>query len=870
MAKDQFDLIMGLFFKPVVIARFNQHLAGYPQGEQYSFAGKLVLFVWFGVCSLLLQPQIKGIHTWTLPACLFPHVNLTRPGCFDSLRCLVQAIWLLLIRQDMPQRVRKQRSRQPGIILKIAKWIGNLPMQVVRGVVRWTERKAAKPQLSRHLRSGRLRVSNAILSVAIVLLSLLCFTVPFGWQAQAVFVLLLWSLAMMVRRLPGRLPNMLLIILSLTASCRYIWWRYTSTLNWDDSVALALGLILLAAESYSWLVLVLGYFQNIWPLQRKPVPLPEDISAWPTIDLMIPTYNEDLDVVKTTVLSALGVDWPRHKLNIYILDDGKRDEFRAYAEEVGVHYLRRPTNEHAKAGNINYALQHSQGEYVAIFDCDHVPTRAFFQVTMGAFLKDPKLALVQTPHHFFSPDPFERNLANFGDVPNEGSLFYGLVQDGNDMWDATFFCGSCAILRRSALEEVGGIAVETVTEDAHTSLKMHRLGYKSAYLRQPVSAGLATETLSAHVGQRIRWARGMVQIFRLDNPLRGKGLKWHQRLCYLNAMLHFLSGIPRMIFLVAPLAFLLLHSYIIYAPAIAIVLYVLPHMVHASITNSRMQGKYRHSFWGEIYETVLAWYIARPTTVALFAPHKGKFNVTAKGGLIEKAHFDWQISKPYLVLIGLNALGAGFGLYRIGWGPVDEIATTIINLLWTLYNLLILGGAIAVAAEARQVRKTHRIDVDIPIMIKLKTGHLYPATMKDFSFGGLRVEMADLSVIGQHSEVEVVLRRSSENKVFGCQVAYRGERYLGLQFDAMTTQQQIDYVQCTFARADNWLRFQQQYEFDKPMNSFRSVLFVGLKGYDRLFGNSSGAIKVMYQHVREIFGLVMSFRPRFVQLRNFR
>lgn len=120
------------------------------------------------------------------------------------------------------------------------------------------------------------------------------------------------------------------------------------------------------------------------------------------------------------------------------------------------------------------------------------------------------------------------------------------------MWDATFFCGSCAIIRRGPLDEVGGIAVETVTEDAHTSLRLHRNGYTSGYLRIPQAAGLATESLSAHIGQRIRWARGMVQIFRLDNPLLGKGLKLMQRLCYANAMLHFMSGLPRIIFLVAP------------------------------------------------------------------------------------------------------------------------------------------------------------------------------------------------------------------------------------------------------------------------------------------------------------------------------
>lgn len=140
----------------------------------------------------------------------------------------------------------------------------------------------------------------------------------------------------------------------------------------------------------------------------------------------------------------------------------------------------------------------------------------------------------------------------------------------------------------------------------------------------------------------------MVQIFRLDNPLFGKGLKLAQRLCYLNAMFHFLSGIPRLIFLTAPLAFLLLHAYIIYAPALMIALFVIPHMVHASLTNSKIQGKYRHSFWSEIYETVLAWYIAPPTLVALINPHKGKFNVTAKGGLVEEVRRLGNLASVYL------------------------------------------------------------------------------------------------------------------------------------------------------------------------------------------------------------------------------
>ena len=162
-------------------------------------------------------------------------------------------------------------------------------------------------------------------------------------------------------------------------------------------------------------------------------------------------------------------------------------------------------------------------------------------------------------------------------------------------------------------------------------------------------------------------------------------------------MLHFLSGIPRLIFLTAPLAFLLLHAYIIYAPALMIALFVLPHMIHASLTNSKIQGKYRHSFWSEIYETVLAWYIAPPTFVALINPHKGKFNVTAKGGLVEDEYVDWVISRPYIYLVLLNLVGVGVGIWRFMYGPENEILTVWVSIIWVFYNLIILGGAVAVS-----------------------------------------------------------------------------------------------------------------------------------------------------------------------------
>ncbi|HDJ1438579.1 TPA: UDP-forming cellulose synthase catalytic subunit [Serratia rubidaea] len=848
--------VMNLLLMPPVYQAVQARYRGYRRSGSSALTALLTTLL--VVCGWTLlrfeSPAWQRIRAGR--AYWFPHLSPSRPRPADALRYLLQGLWLLLFRSGRGPRTRFTFSGWRSLRLRYLNAMQRLPHRLAEaGVEQRTTARLGR--MNRHVR----RILFILAGVLAALLALLCISQPFDLSAQFVFVLLLWGIALVVRRVPGRLPALMLIVLSLTVSCRYLWWRYTATLNWDDPLSLTCGLLLLVAETYAWVVLVLGYFQTVWPLNRQPVEMPPDSSRWPTVDLMVPTYNEDLSVVKPTIYAALGIDWPRDKLNIFILDDGNRPEFRAFAEEVGVKYIARATHEHAKAGNINHALQHAGGEFVAIFDCDHVPTRSFLQLTMGWFFKDSKLAMLQTPHHFFSPDPFERNLGRFRQTPNEGTLFYGLVQDGNDMWDATFFCGSCAILRRTALDEIGGIAVETVTEDAHTSLRLHRLGYTSAYIRIPQAAGLATESLSAHIGQRIRWARGMVQIFRLDNPLFGKGLKLAQRLCYANAMLHFLSGIPRLIFLTAPLAFLLLHAYIIFAPALAIALYVLPHMIHSSLTNSRIQGKYRHSFWSEIYETVLAWYIARPTTVALFNPHKGKFNVTAKGGLVAEEHVDWVITRPYMALVLLNLAGLCFGIWRMMYGPADEVMTVIVSLVWVLYNMTILGGAVAVAVEAKQVRQSHRVEIAMPAALSCEDGHLYPCTLRDYSDGGVGVEMRLPDRLKEGDKVGLLLRRGRQEYSFPCVVTRAFGAKVGLRMVALTTRQHIDFIQCTFACADTWALWQDGFPEDKPIDSLRDVLALGFRGYLRMADYAPPRVRGVLVGAMSLLSWLLSFIP---------
>lgn len=849
----------------VELSRVHAHARQMRQMGRWT--ARLYVFSWV-LAHIFLRldgPAWKRLRTQCRP--WFTHLSGRPHRLADPLRYTLQVLWIMLILPERRHAGGGWRAAQT-LASKVSASLRICRRQLF-GLLRRVPAELRQSDMLQDAGHGLDQLSQGArkalfftLAALAAGLALLLVTQPFNNLAQFIFVLLLWGVAMVVRRVPGQFATLMLIVLSLTVSCRYMWWRYTATLNVSEPLDMFFGSLLLLAETYSWVVLVMGYIQTAMPLRRAPAALPADTNSWPTVDLMIPTYNEDLSVVAPTVYAALGMDWPKDKLRIHLLDDGRRDEFREFAQAAGIHYIIRPDGRHAKAGNLNHALGKTDGELIAIFDCDHIPTRSFLQMTVGWFLRDPKLALVQTPHHFFSPDPFERNLGNFGTRPNENTLFYGLVQDGNDLWNAAFFCGSCAVLRRSALAEIGGFAVETVTEDAHTALRLHRHGYNSAYLRIPQAAGLATESLAAHIGQRIRWARGMVQIFRKDNPMLGKGLGIFQRLCYLNAMLHFLAGIPRIIYLTAPLAFLLAHSYIVYAPALAILLNVVPHMVHASLTNSRMQGSYRHTFWGEIYETVLAWYIARPTTVALFAPNKGSFNVTAKGGLIEQQYFDWTISHPYVLLALANAVGFCFGIWRLFAGPADEIVTVFITMAWVVYNLVILGGAIAVAAEVKQIRQSHRVPASLPANLQLEDGYVYPATLSDFSEGGAGLVVRTEKHIAQGDKVTLLLTRGDRRFSFSARVERSLGQSIGIEFQELTTQQRIDLVQCTFARADSWLAWQDRFKLDRPLSSLRDVVLVGFSGYRRLAQHLPVPFSTLINGGSSLAAWLISFIPQ--------
>jgi len=674
--------------------------------------------------------------------------------------------------------------------------------------------------------------------VVAALLTLVVVTVPLDLKSQWIFAGVSILGAIVLGRSKSRRGTLVLALLSLVVSTRYLFWRTTATLEFESALGTVLGMGLYLAELYAWVILALGVLQTAWPLDRQSVEPEGEPHEWPTVDVYIPTYNESLEIVRTTVLAALDMDYPRDRYHVYLLDDGRRPEFRAFARSVGCGYITRADNNHAKAGNLNAAMSNTEGSLIAIFDCDHVPTRAFLQMTVGWFQRDKKLALVQTPHHFYSPDPVQRNLGSVRDLPGEGDLFYGAVQRGNDLWDAAFFCGSCAIIRREALADTNGFAFETVTEDAHTALRLQRMGWSTAYLGIRLSAGLATERLVLHIGQRIRWARGMTQILRIDNPLFGRGLSLQQRFCYLNAMLHFQFPLPRIAFLTSPLAYLILGENIIHASAGMIFAYAAAHLYCAQVSGGRLQGGDRRPFWGEVYETILAFHLVRPTVVTLFRPHGGKFNVTDKGSLLDKTHFDTATARPHLICIGLVLFGIAFGCVKyFFFAHLFNIQgdTLVLNTVWAVFSLVILLAAVSVARETRQVREYIRIPVQLPATLYFADGHVVDAETIDLSMGGLAITAPPGVTLADREVTHVALPMGDEILTLPVQTQRVDKNMATMRFLELDMLQLRQLVRAVMGRNDAW-------EPEAPrapistLRSLRDILVVDLVTLKRLLG----------------------------------
>ncbi len=654
-----------------------------------------------------------------------------------------------------------------------------------------------------------------------------------------------------------RTPTTRVIFLcfSLFLVLRYLSWRTFQTLEFYDWVSFSIAIILFLAEVYGIFIFLLGSFVNVRPFERKPVPLPPE-DMLPTVDVMIPSYNESEEILEITLMAALQMRYPQQKRKIYLLDDGgtaqkcttgndaareqaltRRESLYRLCQRLGVQYVTRERNQHAKAGNINDAMKKTSGDLLLILDADHVPTENFLENTVGLFNQDEKLFLVQTPHFFVNPDPIEKNLNTFYSAPSENEMFYRVVQQGLDYWNSSFFCGSGALLRRSMVEAQGGMSGETITEDAETALSLHGKGYNSAFISEPMLSGLQPETMGGFIGQRIRWATGMIQIFLLKRPLIMRGLTFAQRLCYANSCSFWFFPFARLVFLLAPVAFLVFGLKIYAANWQTFTAYAIPHLVAVMTVSSYLYGRVRRSFVSELYELIQSVYCLPAIVKTMFRPRAPAFKVTPKGEFLNRT-FISPLAFPFYVLFAINVTALVFGTIRY-FTVTDQTTATLITMGFGFFNTVILLAAIGALLERRQRRATPRMPVNLEA--KLRVGEeLFDCRIVDISLGGCRtllkstyerdIQKADTGVL----EVFATGRK----ELFKFNMNLRILRFdedsemlsLGAEFNHQDIEERKQKVRFVTGSSQRWMTFQRNRECRLGvLGSFLYLLGIGVK-----------------------------------------
>jgi cellulose synthase (UDP-forming) len=551
-----------------------------------------------------------------------------------------------------------------------------------------------------------------------------------------------------------------------------------------------------------------------------------DGSFQPSVDIFIPTYDEPIFILRRTLIGCQAIEYANKK--IYLLDDTRRPEMKQLAEELGCEYMARPDNRYAKAGNLNHAIAKTSGELIVVFDADFIPTKNFLIRTVG-FFQHEKVALVQTPQTFYNIDPIARNLGLENVLTPEEEVFYRQIQPIRDGAGSVVCSGTSFVVRRSALEAIGGFVTDSVSEDYFTGIRISAIGYRLVYLDEKLSAGLAAENISAHAIQRLRWARGTLQAFFIKaNPLTIPGLRPIQRLAHLEGLLHWFTSISRVGFLIMPLAYSFLGVLPLRASPAELLYFFLPYYLVQLTVFSWLNYRSRSALLSDIYSLVLTFPLALTVIKVMLNPFSRGFKVTPKGTKSDRFYFNWGLAWPLILMFIVTAVSLwrnlGLCMMKGAWATTvsQEVAQQIkgigLGWIWSTYNLLMIGVALLILLDVPKPDVYEWFNLRRVVQLDVAEGTFWGVTTRISEVGAeVALTQAGLPSIASGETLPVRLSILEEGISLQGQITDTGfsDEFPTVQvvFEQVTLSQQRCLVEMLFCRPGQWKRQNTPGEF---------------------------------------------------------
>jgi cellulose synthase (UDP-forming) len=536
-------------------------------------------------------------------------------------------------------------------------------------------------------------------------------------------------------------------LLSIALAARYIWWRYAMSLpdQADQNIAqLTWTWLFLITETVAAITSIsVLMWMSRWRNRSEEADRGSDspLLAAP-VDVFIATLNEPYDILERTIVSASCIDHP--DLRVWVLDDGARLWVRRLAEDLGAHYVCRDNHRHAKAGNINNGLASAlssgrRPEFILLLDADFTVSRTILHRTLGLFAA-ADVAIVQTPQHFFNPDPIQRSLLRTKVWPDEQRFFFNYLLEAKDAWGAAFCCGTSAVLRVAALEAIGGMATETVTEDMLTTFKLKEHGYRTIFLNEQLSMGLAPEGLQEYIKQRSRWCLGSVQQIYTRWSFAGSAhIGLVNRLSCLDAVCYWMFTFPfKLMLITAPLVFWWTGTSVVNADAEDIVYWLAPAAA-ASMTFMATHGRNRvMPVMTDVSQLLSAFAIIGTAALAIVKPWGHPFQVTAKGRSTDGVTVHWGIAAPFVFIALATLLGMLVNLSS--YSPLKVAPGYELNVFWSVCSIAVLLLAVHICVEPPRRRLDERFVTEEPALLNMPNDRTLSCVVRDLSVGGARLE----------------------------------------------------------------------------------------------------------------------------------